>query len=351
MANIRVFVLLLFPAMAIAVYPNVAVGKVAKQSSTFEAGGAASRAVDGNADPEWAGQSCTHTAFGLDNSWWYVDLGGNYIIQSVVITNRKDCCWERLADFRVEVFEDDPESDTSIAQSCYNYAGAMPRGATEQLTCDALRLGRYVRIAKDIGILTLCEVQVLGKKAYPNVAVGKVAKQSSTREAGGAASRAVDGNADPLWAGQSCTHTETGLDNSWWYVDLGGTYTIQAVVITNRGNACCWKRLADFTVDLYADDPESDSSIASNCYTYPGTMPQGATEILRCKCPRRGRYVRIAKDVGILTLCEVQVLGKQAVNNPFGTWYWKCEHVSGLSGRQRKINVKLTVQLVWADNL
>nr|KAG5713947.1 hypothetical protein BaRGS_020275 [Batillaria attramentaria] len=166
---------------------------------------------------------------------------------------------ERLADFRVEVFEDDPESDTSIAQSCYNYAGAMPQGATEELTCDALRLGRYVRIAKDIGILTLCEVQVLGKKAYPNVAVGKVTKQSSTREADGAASRAVDG-----------------------------------------------KRLADFTVDLYANDPESDSSIASNCYTYPGTMPQGATEILRCKCPRRGRYVRIAKDVGILTLYSGQ---------------------------------------------
>nr|KAG5713945.1 hypothetical protein BaRGS_020273 [Batillaria attramentaria] len=47
MANIRVFVLLLFPAMALAAYSNVAVGKVAKQSTTRATGGAAERAVDG----------------------------------------------------------------------------------------------------------------------------------------------------------------------------------------------------------------------------------------------------------------------------------------------------------------
>ena len=47
------------------------------------------------------------------------------------------------------------------------------------------------------------------------------------------ASNAVDGNDNPAYDGQSCTHT---LDDStvWWVVDLGNTYKITGVSLVNR---------------------------------------------------------------------------------------------------------------------
>ena len=50
----------------------------------------ASNAVDGNDNPAYDGQSCTHT---LDDStaWWVVDLGNSYKITGVSLVNR-DCC-------------------------------------------------------------------------------------------------------------------------------------------------------------------------------------------------------------------------------------------------------------------
>ena len=54
---------------------NVAKGKPAVQSSVGY-GGVPSRAVDGNADPEWGNGSITHTDEGRKHSpqWWEVDL-------------------------------------------------------------------------------------------------------------------------------------------------------------------------------------------------------------------------------------------------------------------------------------
>nr|KAG5709099.1 hypothetical protein BaRGS_028555 [Batillaria attramentaria] len=121
MADIQIFVLLLLPAVGLASYSNVAAGKTAKHSSLYPwYGGEASKAVDGNADPNWDSCSCSHTSDEDTSPWWYVDLGGTYIIKQVVITNRGDCCGERLANFTVEVFEDDPESPSSPRQRCYS---------------------------------------------------------------------------------------------------------------------------------------------------------------------------------------------------------------------------------------
>lgn len=35
--------------------------------------------------------------------WWYVDLGDNYAISQVTITNRDDCCSVRLNNFKIFV--------------------------------------------------------------------------------------------------------------------------------------------------------------------------------------------------------------------------------------------------------
>jgi hypothetical protein len=58
------------------------------------AGGVAARAVDGKANSNFPGRTCTHTqSKGRTNkNWWAVDLQARYIIKRVEVVNRGDCC-------------------------------------------------------------------------------------------------------------------------------------------------------------------------------------------------------------------------------------------------------------------
>ena len=62
--------------------------------------------------------------------------------------------------------------------------------------------------------------------------MGKTANQTSTAHEG-FASRAVDGNSEPRFGLESCTHTYNEV-NPWWAVDLEESVTIARVEITNR---------------------------------------------------------------------------------------------------------------------
>ena len=80
---------------------NFARGRPTKQSSTAHSG-ASSRAVDGNLSPEWRDSSCTHTKE-EKSPWWRVDLRSSLVIGRVKVTNRADCCSERLSNFDVYI--------------------------------------------------------------------------------------------------------------------------------------------------------------------------------------------------------------------------------------------------------
>ena len=90
---------------------NIARGRGTKQSSTGF-GGASSRAVDGNRNSHWNGRSCTHT--NKQNwPWWRVDLGSAQLVAKVRLTNRGDCCWNRLRsiDIRVGNADNNPRAN------------------------------------------------------------------------------------------------------------------------------------------------------------------------------------------------------------------------------------------------
>ncbi len=75
-----------------------------------------------------------------------------------------------------------------------------------------------------------------------NIALGKPATQPHTSWSG-SAMLAVDGNSDPDYLGDSCTHTHTNhaTGSHWWQVDLLGVYNIGMVRITNRGSSATCK--------------------------------------------------------------------------------------------------------------
>ena len=69
---------------------NVALNRPTWQSSTGY-GGVSDRAVDGNKETYFLGNSCTHTARGTTElPVWGVDLGMEQDVAFVEVTNRKD---------------------------------------------------------------------------------------------------------------------------------------------------------------------------------------------------------------------------------------------------------------------
>ena len=87
---------------------NIARGKPTSQSSNFYScsknicRGNASRAVDGSTNSIFGADSCTHTKY-QKNPWWKVDLQKREVVRKVSLTNRGDCCAERLRQVEVRV--------------------------------------------------------------------------------------------------------------------------------------------------------------------------------------------------------------------------------------------------------
>ena len=111
---------------------------------------------------------------------------------------------------------------------------------------------RFVRVelpGKD-KMLQLAEVQVFNGKE--NVAVKRPAKQSSLYT-DAAASRAVDGNTDGIYAKGSVAHTSGQDSDPWWEVELAGDLPVERVVVWNRTDGAVGKRLDGFRVVLLDD--------------------------------------------------------------------------------------------------
>ena len=84
---------------------NVAVKRPAKQSSLYT-NAAASRAVDGNTEGDYAKGSVAHTSGNDIDPWWEVELAGDLSIDEVVVWNRTDGnAGSRLDGFRVVLLD------------------------------------------------------------------------------------------------------------------------------------------------------------------------------------------------------------------------------------------------------
>ena len=140
---------------------NIALKKPATQSS--DVGGAAGRANDGNSNPNWNGNSINHTNNG-PNEFWMVNLQGNFAIAGIKITNRADCCTERIVGATVQVLDnaDQVKWSAPITAVAPVYQFAVPSGI----------VGGFVRVLNKPGqYLSMAEVEVFGVAAAPVAAV------------------------------------------------------------------------------------------------------------------------------------------------------------------------------------
>ncbi|XP_034001797.1 fucolectin-4-like [Trematomus bernacchii] len=303
-----VLLLLLLQTCSVSTYQNVAMRGKATQSDRYDhAFSSASNAIDGNRYNHFQSGSCTHTDE-ESNPWWRVDLLEPYVVTSIIISNRGDCCQQRLRGAQVH-----------IGNSLDNNGATNPVAGTisridsnnlETLTFTDRVEGRYVtvRIPGDGRVLTLCEVEVYGYHAPTgeNLALQGKASQSSLYMFG-TAYNAIDGNPGSKWEDGSCTHTKNNI-SPWWRLDLRRTHKVFTVKVTNREEDP--ERLNGAEIRI-GDSVENFGNNNSRCAVIT-SIPAGGVGEFDCK-GMDGRFVNIVipgRDE-FLSLCEVEVYGSR----------------------------------------
>uniref|UniRef100_H3ALS3 Fucolectin tachylectin-4 pentraxin-1 domain-containing protein n=1 Tax=Latimeria chalumnae TaxID=7897 RepID=H3ALS3_LATCH len=337
---------------------NMARMGTATQSSTYE-NGIPGRANDGSKNTNYYGLSCSHT-MADKRPWWRLDLKVSRAINIVVLTNRLDCCSERLKWVQVRI----GDSLKNQGRICVTFSDVYSPGATVGFCCYGMK-GRYVTvfIPNRREFLTLCEVEVLanlnlnlvswsgfylsGFKSWkselqirelpdrfyircfyystlllhfifkesplPNMSGMGTATQSSVYKIG-IAKHAIDGNKNGNHRKLSCSHTRADK-SPWWRLDLQTTRTIMTVVITNRAD-CCSNRLRNVEVRV-GNSLQNEGRDNYKCVPEKSATLPGAT-VRFCCYGASGRYVTvfIPNRREFLTLCEVEVFGILPSNLP-----------------------------------
>ncbi|XP_077432881.1 fucolectin-like [Vanacampus margaritifer] len=141
---------------------NIALNGKAYQSSNF-GNTSPQRAIDGNRACIWTQNSCTHTNFNM-KPWWRLDLQKRYKINTVTITNRRDCCHNRINGAEIRI--GDSLDDNGNSNTRCTVIASIQAGQSKSFACNGME-GRYVNIVipgrKEY--LTLCEVEVQGDEA------------------------------------------------------------------------------------------------------------------------------------------------------------------------------------------
>jgi hypothetical protein len=331
---------------------NLAFGKPATQSSTYE-NGFASLAEDGNLDGNYYNGSVSHT--GADAmAWWQVDLGASSNLSSIDLYPRTDCCTDTRNLNMYVLVSDNPiastDLNTAIAQAgVSNFYLAGP--VMTMTSINVNRSGRYIRVQlAGTNNLSLTEVVVKPSGTAPtattaptagptatkaptnaptaaptlapttapttapggtasNIARGKTASQSSTYS-GAAASRAVDGNTDGNFNNGSVTHTNADA-GAWWALDLGASSQITNVNLWARTDCCEWRTNNVYL--LVSDSPITSTALNTaraqagvSSYLVSGNMLRPSTVAVN----RTGRYIRVQlQNSDNLSLAEVEVMG------------------------------------------
>ncbi|XP_049901636.1 uncharacterized protein LOC126391154 [Epinephelus moara] len=287
---------------------NIARGGQVTQSSVLD-GGVPERAIDGNQASVWKKGSCTQTNC-QTNPWWRLDLLRTYKINTVTITNRKDCCHNRLNGAEIQI--GNSLNDNGNANPRCAVIHSIPAGTSKTFVCNGME-GQYVNIVipGKYKYLTLCEVEVTGQLAASNIAQFGQVTQSSVWS-GGVAERAIDGNRASVWKKGSCTQTNCQT-NPWWRLDLLRTYKINTVTITNRGD-CCHNRLNG--AEIHIGNSLSDNGNANPRCAVIHSIPAGISKTFVCN-GMEGQYVNIVIPGRrkYLTLCEVEVTGQLPASN------------------------------------
>ncbi|XP_046551788.1 fucolectin-1-like [Haliotis rubra] len=195
---------------------DLALGKPASSSSHINHPPQAVN--DGNTATNWSSSSCFAVQLSDYDPWWQVDLQVKVKVTKVKVTARSDCCPERLHDFSIDVYQEQPSNQHSAPKLCYFYSGSVSRpGETVTVTCSRPVTGRFVRISgknklNHQDLLQFCDAQVFGEAISTHfdscASLVQYKQQHSTKTPLKTISEGIDNTADCAAAcerSESCT--------------------------------------------------------------------------------------------------------------------------------------------------
>jgi hypothetical protein len=283
---------------------------VAVTASVTASGHIPENAIDNNLTTRWNVNGEGH--------WIQFDLGEVYIVEALDIAFFK-------GDERTATFEIQTSINGNDWQSQFN--GEQPLSTESLQIIDINDVeAQFVRI---IGYgntannwTTISEVNITGSDLpveISNIALNKATEQSSTGY-NGVASRAVDGNLNGKYNGNSVTHTAQETQ-PWWQVDLGSVSEVSYIDLYNRTDSCCTSRLSNFYV-LLSDAPFASTDL-DNTLSQPGVESHyfaSADSKTTIDVDSDARYVRVQLEgSNALSLAEVEVYGVEGSGDPVNT--------------------------------
>ncbi|XP_075039882.1 uncharacterized protein LOC142099863 isoform X3 [Mixophyes fleayi] len=335
--------------------PNVALQGISNQSSLYNMYGESKNAIDGSLASNYLYIQCTGTNE-EDNPWWRVDLKSKFTIFTVTITNRGDCCEERINGAQIRI--GNSGVDGGISNPICGIITSMSNGQTLAFQCNGM-VGQYVTvfIPGTNRSLSICEVQVFGLpsdvpgEVIPtdetdieipipsdwasdfwgimeyldyeftekeviepegvNLAFRGISSQSSTYDKFGASENAIDGSLNTRYMSGHCSHTDLDIE-PWWKVDLTQVYNVTKVKITNRGD-CCKERINGAEIRI-GTSPKKGGTRNPRCAKIT-SMGQGEEQEYICGMVGQYVTVTIPGIATYLTICEMKVYGENVTDD------------------------------------
>ena len=266
---------------------NLALNQVTSQSTT-RGDGLASFAVDGNliGDDNWGADANLQHTETLSYSWWKVDLGDLYKLDTLVIFNRSSTApyiLNRLRDFYIFTSESDINGEFTLNElendpniTPVFFAGGA--GNTERISLEGV-IGRYVMIKlSGNGPLHMAEVEVYGCEPYTCDVVLTSATPTPTSTCGG-----LDGSLGIVATGSNLEYSIDGGVNYQASPDFSslaaGSYEVRVRDVLNPQ---CEVSYAGNPVSV--SDPSESMEIqwvtrtnVSDCGTTDGTLSISAS--------------------------------------------------------------------------
>ena len=216
--------------------------------------------------------------------------------------NRYD---ETLMKMRAEMVEDAEQLRRDVFAECSKIENDSKTRDNEMHKAMTNRYNELKQSFCDVEAFESClssECCIKQTYSFPNLALGKPAWQSSYNYWDkGEPSKAVDGNRNSAWTGNSCFHTKSE-NHPWWMVDLGSEKHVGRVVLVNIGEA--GSRLQNLVVTVSLDKDEE----GIECGRFGGPGHNG--QVIEIKCANRilGRFVKLTMYAySYFHLCEVEI--------------------------------------------
>jgi len=281
-------------------------GFVSVTSSTSAWGGVNAEIVDGLSGSD----NYAHTLDG-SNEWFQIDLGGEFSLSSVRITNIDSSYAARLDGATVTLLN----ASGSVVHTYAPISGATP-DSVHDLDLSSHQDAQFIRINHSNQFLHVSEVQAFGSSGSNGQAISQIAGHSldltaalrgfvsvtsSTSAWGGENAEIVDG----LSGSDNYAHTLDGA-NEWFQIDLGGEYSLSSVRITNIDSSQA-ARLDGATVTLL----NASGSVVHTYAPISGATPDSVHD-LDLSSHQDAQFIRINHSNQFLHVSEVQAFGSLA---------------------------------------